>query len=100
MSSTSPLILLYLTTGFTIGFGHCIGMCGPIVVALNFKIRTPRKIVAQLLYHYGRITTYAILGGLMGATGTFTAVASRLESIQKIAMIAGGLLIVVMATRR
>lgn len=96
MWSTSPLYLLYLTTGFTIGFGHCIGMCGPIVVALNFKIQSRRKIFAQLLYHYGRITTYAVLGGLMGATGTFTTVATRLEGIQKIAMIASGVLIVVM----
>lgn len=96
MSSTSSLYILYLSTGFTVGFGHCIGMCGPIVVSLAFNLREKKIIVPQLLYHYGRITTYAVLGGVMGATGSFTVVAANMASIQKTIMIFTGLLVVVM----
>jgi sulfite exporter TauE/SafE len=96
MLSTSSFLLFYFTTGLTVGFGHCLGMCGPIVIALNLNQQGKRGLLAQSLYHYGRITTYAIIGGFMGATGSFTMVASRIESIQKIAMIASGLLIVAM----
>jgi sulfite exporter TauE/SafE len=96
MLSTGTFLFLYLTTGLTVGFGHCIGMCGPIVIALNLNLQGKRGLFAQGLYHCGRITTYAIIGGVMGATGSFTMVASRIESFQKIAMIVSGLLIVVM----
>ena len=96
MLSTETFFLFYFTTGLTVGFGHCIGMCGPIVIALNINLQGKRRLLAQSLYHYGRITTYAVLGGFMGATGSFTMVASRIEGTQKIAMIVSGLLIVIM----
>lgn len=96
MLSTKTFFLFYFTTGLTVGFGHCIGMCGPIVIALNLNLQGKSRLFAQSLYHYGRITTYAIVGGFMGATGSFTMVASRIEGLQKIAMIVSGLLIVVM----
>ena len=96
MLSTQTFFLFYFTTGLTVGFGHCLGMCGPIVIALNLNLQGKRRFFAQSLYHYGRITTYAIVGGLMGATGSFTMVATHIEMIQKIAMIVSGLLIVIM----
>lgn len=96
MLSTPTFLLFYFTTGLTVGFGHCLGMCGPIVIALNLNQQGKRGLLAQSLYHYGRITTYAIIGGFMGATGSFTMVATRIESIQKSAMIVSGLLIVAM----
>ena len=37
MSSTDTLYLIFLVTGFTVGFGHCVGMCGPIVVSLSLN---------------------------------------------------------------
>jgi len=96
MSSTDTLYLLFLTTGFTVGFGHCIGMCGPIVVSLSLNLKGQPVLVPHLLYHAGRIATYAVLGGLMGATGSFTGVVADIAGIQKAAMIFAGLLIVLM----
>jgi len=96
MSSTSPLYVLFLTTGFAVGFGHCIGMCGPIVVSLSLNIKKKSVLVPHLLYNTGRIATYAALGGIMGATGSFTRVAADIAGIQKGAMIFAGALIVVM----
>jgi len=92
MSSTDPLLLVYLSTGFAIGFGHCIGMCGPLVVSFSISLTGRGVGLPLLLYHCGRILTYTILGGIMGAAGSFTIIASSIESIQKGAMfLAGGL---------
>ncbi len=83
-------------TGFTVGFGHCIGMCGPIVVSLSLNLRERPAFVAHLLYNSGRITTYALLGGLVGLTGSFVGVAHRIAGIQKGAMIFAGVMIILM----
>ena len=96
MLSIDPLYPVFLVTGFTVGFGHCIGMCGPIVVSLSLNLRGRSAVLPQLLYHFGRVTTYTILGGIMGATGSFTLVAAHIEGIQKGAFIFAGLLILVM----
>ena len=39
MNTPSALYLLFFATGFTVGFGHCIGMCGPIVVSLSLNLK-------------------------------------------------------------
>ena len=52
-----------LMAGF-VGSLHCIGMCGGFAVACGGRVRD------TLLWHAGRTTTYAILGGLAGAFGS------------------------------
>ena len=96
MSSTSALFIAYLLTGLTVGLGHCIGMCGPLVVSFTFTLKGQRVLVPHLLYHAGRTLTYTVLGGIMGATGSFTIVAANIAVIQKGAMFFAGGLIVVM----
>ena len=59
---TASLFMLGL-----LGTGHCIGMCGPLVVA--FPGQTGR-FSAHLAYHAGRLITYSLIGGLMGAAGS------------------------------
>jgi uncharacterized protein len=54
---------------FTLGFlaqGHCIGMCGPLIIA--FPGRTGR-FMPHVYYHTGRIATYCAVGGVMAAIG-------------------------------
>ncbi len=96
MLSTETLFLLYLSTGFTIGFGHCIGMCGPIVVSFSLNLKEKSIYVPQLLYHLGRITTYAILGGVVAAAGSLTMITANIDTIQKIVMIFTGALIMIL----
>ena len=96
MLSTETLYLLYFSTGFTIGFGHCIGMCGPIVVSFSLSLKEKSILVPHLLYHLGRIITYAILGGLVAAAGSLTMITASIETIQKIVMIGTGALIMLM----
>ena len=52
--------------------------------------------VPHLLYNAGRVITYSVLGAVMGATGTFTAITANIAGIQKIVLIFAGVLIVMM----
>lgn len=49
---------------------HCVGMCGPIALALPVHQRSPLgKITGILLYNLGRTFTYTLLGFLLGFIG-------------------------------
>lgn len=96
MSSTDFLYLIFLGTGFTVGFGHCIGMCGPIVVSMSLNMRPGNVLVPHVLYNAGRVVTYAILGGIVGLSGSFTAVAANMAAIQKAVLIFSGVFILAM----
>lgn len=50
-----------------LGGTHCVGMCGGIVGALSMG-GAPR-LSLHLAYNAGRITSYAVAGGLVGALG-------------------------------
>jgi sulfite exporter TauE/SafE len=53
-----------------LGSFHCIGMCGPIALALPVHNGSAtRRALAVLLYNSGRIVTYSILGLLFGLIG-------------------------------
>lgn len=62
-----------ILAGFILGFLgslHCIGMCGPIAMLLPLsKTNTTKKHLQILLYHFGRIMSYSILGALFGVIG-------------------------------
>lgn len=90
MPTAGTLIWIFLATGFTVGFGHCIGMCGPLVIALSLNLKPGSRLMGHVLYNIGRIVTYGLLGAAMGIAGSFTAVASHLAGIQKAVMIATG----------
>jgi len=96
MLSIDALYLIFLTTGFTVGFGHCIGMCGPIVASFSLNLKEKNSFLAHGLYNAGRILTYAILGGVMGVVGSFTSVFAKIAGLQQAAMIAAGGLIMLM----
>jgi sulfite exporter TauE/SafE len=96
MSSTETLFSVLFATGFTVGFGHCVGMCGPIVASLSLSLKGRTVIVPHLLYNAGRITTYGLLGGMMGVTGSLTRITSNIASLQKGVMIFAGILIILM----
>jgi uncharacterized protein len=58
-----------LTIGL-IGSFHCIGMCGPIAVALPLGNRNwMGKLSGAMLYNIGRSITYGILGAIFGLLG-------------------------------
>ena len=89
------LSLIMLSSGFFGGFGHCIGMCGPVVAAYSLRAEGGR-LLPPLLYHIGRITTYSLLGGIMGFTGSFVSVMKAIERYQYLAMGIFGAMMIVM----
>lgn len=62
-----------LWTAFLIGLAgslHCIGMCGPIAIALPTGDVTPLTLLSgRLLYNIGRSITYGIMGLVAGLVG-------------------------------
>lgn len=62
-----------LWTALAIGIGgslHCIGMCGPIVLALPDTGETKLSIfTGRIVYNFGRVISYMILGALFGLLG-------------------------------
>ena len=81
-------------TGLVIGFlasFHCLGMCGPIALALPLGNKTPAgKVLGSLLYNVGRILTYLMLGLFFGLIGEGFAVAGFQ---QVLSIVLGSLLI-------
>lgn len=53
-----------------LGSFHCIGMCGPIAFLLPLdRKNNSRKFIQIVLYHSGRIFSYAIIGFAFGLVG-------------------------------
>jgi hypothetical protein len=75
-----PWLLVMWTAGLLGSVGHCAGMCGPIVAGFGLaQARQGGRLWPRhLLFQAGRVSTYAMLGGLIGALGGF----ARLQTVQ------------------
>jgi len=63
------LVTLGLLFGIT-GSLHCVGMCGPIALALPLnRTSTFTRIISILFYNIGRVATYSVIGALFGLFG-------------------------------
>lgn len=86
---------MFLFSGLVLGFLgslHCIGMCGPIILAISAGKHTMVKMIMQrVFYHLGRALTYAFMGALFGLLGTHI----KLSGMQQGATIIIGALIVI-----
>lgn len=86
----------YLITALTIGLVgslHCIGMCGPIAVALPPEGESKAKFYSgRLLYNIGRVVTYAFMGAFFGMLGIGAHLAGWQ---QEISIILGALIIII-----
>jgi hypothetical protein len=75
----APWLVVMWVAGLLGSLGHCAGMCGPIVAA--FGMSQARRGGAlwprHLLFQLGRVGTYAVLGGVIGALGGF----ARLQTV-------------------
>jgi uncharacterized protein len=72
---------------------HCVGMCGPIALSLGLNPQQRVQLyLKNLTYQLGRITTYSILGLIVGFLGK----GFQLFGSQQYISIAVGLLMIVM----
>lgn len=64
-----------ISAAFVMGlFGslHCIGMCGPLALALPMSNRSQGgRLFGGIIYNSGRMFTYTVLGLLLGLAGDF-----------------------------
>jgi uncharacterized protein len=64
---------MYIWEGLIIGFlgsMHCIGMCGPIALALPAgSFRSFSFYTGRILYNFGRVITYSFFGLIFGLLG-------------------------------
>jgi sulfite exporter TauE/SafE len=87
----SPEIYAAFFVGL-VGSLHCIGMCGPIAIALpvpdsnNLSFFTGR-----ILYNLGRVVTYSFLGAVLGLIGSKIALAGA----QQVVSIVLGMVIII-----
>ena len=62
-------LLAAISLGF-LGSFHCLGMCGPIALALPIgKQKGIARLVSILVYNLGRAFTYSVFGALFGLIG-------------------------------
>ncbi len=74
LTSFSEAIVAGLLIG-TAGSLHCLGMCGPLVLSLPMQSNSLWRFFSErLIYHFGRISIYAILGTIGGIIGGFLAI--------------------------
>lgn len=77
-----------------VGSLHCVGMCGPIALALPGMQQTGwRYLVGRLLYNGGRILTYSLLGGIVALMG----VAAAMFDVQRWFSLALGVVMIALA---
>lgn len=78
-------------TAFTVGLMggvHCVGMCGGVVGALSFANKQPANprvsalFSLLLAYNFGRLISYTLAGGMMGALGWLVSIWTDIQFIQ------------------
>ena len=80
-----------LALGF-LGSLHCIGMCGPIALALPSQSKSKLSFYSgRILYNLGRVVTYSIMGLVIGLIGQKI----NLAGYQQIVSIVLGVIILV-----
>jgi hypothetical protein len=75
-----PWLAVMWMAGLLGSVGHCAGMCGPIVASFGLAQARQggRMWPRHLAFQLGRVSTYAVLGGLIGLLGGF----ARIQSVQ------------------
>ncbi len=94
-----PLFVSVLSASL-LGSLHCAGMCGPLVtvyaVASRDPSRSPRfQWSLHAAYHLGRGVTYAAVGALGGAVGSFVDWAGEAAGLARVAALLSSLLLIV-----
>lgn len=95
VQTAPPLFLIGLLGGM-----HCVGMCGGFVAMYSLRkpLTTP-SLPYHLLYHLGRLTTYALLGGLMGLAGSFFSWFAAARGVPGAVLLVAGFVMVLMGLK-
>lgn len=89
------MTIAFLITAFLLGIGgsmHCLGMCGPLVMAVPFQGGTQKR-SATLIYYLAKCLAYGSMGSFMGLLGKGISLFNWQQGLSIIA----GIIILVMA---
>jgi hypothetical protein len=88
---------IQITAGFILGLLgslHCLGMCGPIALALPLNQTTKTSfITSRLLYNFGRVISYSFMGFVFGLLGDRL----KLFGLQQFISVGAGIIILIYA---
>jgi sulfite exporter TauE/SafE len=81
-----------LASGFLGSLGHCLGMCGPLVLMVGVQMRVAgvSGLSYHLLYHGARVAVYTLLGALVGGIGSLLGLGSQLNRAASVVSLALG----------
>lgn len=87
--------------GLTTSLGHCIGMCGPLLGTYSLAQgrtdkRLPSLLPALLLYHLGRINSYAVIGLIFGLVAAAAHSAGPSATLRGVLFLVAGLVMVLL----
>jgi sulfite exporter TauE/SafE len=87
--------------GVTTSLGHCIGMCGPLISTFSLAQgktdhRLRNLLPALLIYHFGRVNSYAVIGLIFGLVATAAQATGPSDVTRAILFSISGLLMVLM----
>lgn len=86
-----------------LGSFHCLGMCGPLVLAYSLNIANPvgkprlwkNSMFHHVSFHAGRLLTYGFLGALAGGVVYGAGFAPFIQGLRSAATLAAGLIMLV-----
>ncbi|GIM28049.1 heavy metal-associated domain-containing protein [Clostridium polyendosporum] len=93
LGTNTSYIMLFVIGIFT--SLHCVGMCGGIMMSQSISIDTGNKwsnLKPAVLYNSGRVISYSILGGIVGAVGSVFNISLNAQAT--IAIVAGIFMII------
>ncbi len=87
--------------GVTTSLGHCIGMCGPLISTFSLaQGRTDHRIrnllPALLIYHFGRVNAYALIGLLFALLATAAQAAGPSNTVRGVLFSISGVLMILL----
>ncbi len=88
-----------------VGSFHCLGMCGPLVLAYSLHLNPTRQSTGRIwarsafhhaAFHAGRLLTYGLLGALAGAIASLSDLQQTFAGLRSGATIAGAVIMLVL----
>ncbi|MEN9216733.1 MAG: sulfite exporter TauE/SafE family protein [Gloeomargarita sp. HHBFW_bins_162] len=81
---TATQLGLIFALGLLGSFGHCAGMCGPVVLGVAWGHKQAswgKRWRQQMGLHLGRVATYTIVGAVLGQAGSLLVAGGQLAGV-------------------
>lgn len=96
------MISTLFISGLLGSLGHCMGMCGPLVIMVGAQFGATtwaRKLLLYLVYHSARIVTYFAMGFVAGMFGWFISMGHNFTKISGVLSLIFGAGVVLLGLR-